>query len=624
MNPSNPIELLAPAKDADTGIAAINCGADAVYIGAKKFGAREDAGNSVEDIYTLCRYAHKYFAKVYVTLNTLLRDEEIPDAVNLIAQLHDAGIDALIIQDMGLLECNLPPIPLFASTQLHNTSAEKTAFLEKVGFERVILARELDLDRIRDIRSHTQIGLECFVHGALCVSYSGQCYLSYAIGRRSGNRGQCAQPCRRKYSLSDKNGKILSAPRHLLCLKDLNLSEYLKDLIDAGITSFKIEGRLKDTSYVMNIVSFYRQKLDLILQEMNLKKSSSGKSVIDFLPDPHKTFNRGYSRYFIRGRHKSLASWDTPKSLGEKIGRVISAAKDHFTPLPDPLPETERGSICAGDGICFFDKNQQLCGTSINKADGKKIYPEKISGIEKGVVIYRNHDHAFLSQLKKSRAVRSIEVSLILDETPDGFSLTAKDEDGISAEVCVSCQKQPADKKEQAKSAIEKQLAKFGGTEFVCAELVLNLTDSWFIPLSELNALRRNVLEKLSQARQQHRPIIKKRVIPNDAAYPETELSYSGNVLNQKAKKFYQRHGVDRIMPAAESGLDMHGKKLMTTKYCLNYELGRCNGKPPLTPALSPIGERECLYLTDEDGRKFRLDFDCVNCEMALFYEKPF
>ncbi len=357
---------------------------------------------------------------------------------------------------------------------------------------------------------------------------------------------------------------------------------------------------------------------------MNLKKSSSGKSVIDFLPDPHKTFNRGYSRYFIRGRHKSLASWDTPKSLGEKIGRVISAAKDHFTPLPDPLPETERGSICAGDGICFFDKNQQLCGTSINKADGKKIYPEKISGIEKGVVIYRNHDHAFLSQLKKSRAVRSIEVSLILDETPDGFSLTAKDEDGISAEVCVSCQKQPADKKEQAKSAIEKQLAKFGGTEFVCAELVLNLTDSWFIPLSELNALRRNVLEKLSQARQQHRPIIKKRVIPNDAAYPETELSYSGNVLNQKAKKFYQRHGVDRIMPAAESGLDMHGKKLMTTKYCLNYELGRCNGKPPLTPALSPIGERECLYLTDEDGRKFRLDFDCVNCEMALFYEKPF
>ncbi len=624
MNPSNPIELLAPAKDADTGIAAINCGADAVYIGAKKFGAREDAGNSVEDIHALCRYAHKYFAKVYVTLNTLLRDEEIPEALKLIAELHDAGIDALIIQDMGLPECDLPPIPLFASTQLHNTSAEKTAFLEKVGFERVILARELDLDRIRDIRSHTQIGLECFVHGALCVSYSGQCYLSYAIGRRSGNRGQCAQPCRRKYSLSDKNGKILSAPRHLLCLKDLNLSEYLKDLIDAGITSFKIEGRLKDTSYVMNIVSFYRQKLDLILQEMNLKKSSSGKSVIDFLPDPHKTFNRGYSRYFIRGRHKSLASWDTPKSLGEKIGRVISAAKDHFTPLPDPLPETERGSICAGDGICFFDKNQQLCGTSINKADGKKIYPEKISGIEKGVVIYRNHDHAFLSQLKKSRAVRSIEVSLILDETPDGFSLTAKDEDGISAEVCVSCQKQPADKKEQAKSAIEKQLAKFGGTEFVCAELVLNLTDSWFIPLSELNALRRNVLEKLSQARQQHRPIIKKRVIPNDAAYPETELSYSGNVLNQKAKKFYQRHGVDRIMPAAESGLDMHGKKLMTTKYCLNYELGRCNGKPPLTPALSPIGERECLYLTDEDGRKFRLDFDCVNCEMALFYEKPF
>ena len=612
-----PIELLAPAKDADTGIAAINCGADAVYIGAKKFGAREDAGNSVEDIHALCRYAHKYFAKVYVTLNTLLRDDEIPDAVNLIAQLHDAGIDALIIQDMGLLECDLPPIPLFASTQLHNTSAEKTAFLEKVGFDRVILARELDLDRIRDIRSHTQIALECFVHGALCVSYSGQCYLSYAIGRRSGNRGQCAQPCRRKYSLSDKNGKILSAPRHLLCLKDLNLSEYLKELIDAGITSFKIEGRLKDKSYVMNIVSFYRQKLDLILQEMNLKKGSSGKSVIDFTPDPYKTFNRGYSRYFIRGRHKSLSTWDTPKSLGEKIGRVISAAKDHFSIDSDK-------NLRAGDGICFFDKNQQLCGTSINKADGSKIYPEKMSGIEKGVVIYRNHDHAFLSELKKSRAVRSIEVSLILDETPDGFSLTAKDEDGVSAGVCISCQKQAAEKKEQAKAAIEKQLVKFGGTEFVCAELVLNLTDSWFIPLSELNALRRNVLEKLSQARQEQRPVRTRRIIPNDAAYPETELSYSGNVLNQKAKKFYQRHGVVRIMPAAESGVDMHGKKVMTTKYCLNYEFGRCSGKPPLTPTLSPIGEREALYLTDEDGRKFRLDFDCVNCEMAVFYEKPF
>ena len=325
------IELLAPAKNLEAGTNAIDCGADAVYIGASRFGARSSVGNSVADIEQLARYAHTYWGRVYVALNTILYDDEFPEALSLIRQLYEAGIDGLIVQDMGLLECDLPPLPLIASTQTHNVTPEKIAFLEQVGFQRVILARELNLEQITAIRAATTVELECFVHGAVCVCYSGQCYMSYASGGRSGNRGECAQPCRKAYRLKDGSGKIIGDRRYFLSLKDMNRSEYLKELIQVGVSSFKIEGRLKDSAYVKNIVSYYRRRLDSVLEECGLSKSSSGTTSIDFIPNPAKTFNRSNSSYFLKDSREQVGSLNTPKSTGECIGRIASVGKRFFT-----------------------------------------------------------------------------------------------------------------------------------------------------------------------------------------------------------------------------------------------------------------------------------------------------
>ncbi|HEX9972869.1 MAG TPA: U32 family peptidase, partial [bacterium] len=404
----NKIELLAPAKDLAVGIAAINCGADAVYVGADRFGARDAAGNSLDDIAWLTDYAHKYWAKVYVTLNTILFDNEIPSALKLISRLYNLGIDGLIIQDVGLLEHDLPPIPLIASTQMHNDSAEKIQFLEKIGFHRVILARELNFDEIQKIRQHSTIELEFFIHGALCVCYSGQCYLSYAIGGRSGNRGQCAQPCRRSYSLLDRKGNTLTADRYLLSLKDLNLSDHLEKLIQAGIASFKIEGRLKDKFYVMNVVGHYRKLLDVLMNKLALTKNSSGEVTFDFTPDPSKSFNRGFTKYFVNGRGENIAAIDSPKSIGEPIGKVVTVANQYFT------IDAEK-NFTSGDGICFFD-DEHLEGTFVNQALGNKIYPDKMKSIKPGAMIYRNHDQAFIRQLENSKTSRKISVKLQFNE----------------------------------------------------------------------------------------------------------------------------------------------------------------------------------------------------------------
>jgi 23S rRNA 5-hydroxycytidine C2501 synthase len=601
------IELLAPAKDLETGMAAINCGADAVYIGAARFGAREAGGNPLNDIETLITYAHKYWVKVYVVVNTLLRNDEIPEALKLIHQIHQAGADALIIQDVGLLECDLPPLPLIASTQMHNNTAEKVAFLEKVGFKRAILARELSLEQIGAIRAKTSIELETFIHGALCVSYSGQCYLSYANGGRSGNRGQCAQPCRLKYSLVDDSGKMLVKDSHLLSIKDLNQTDHLAELLDAGVSSFKIEGRLKDKTYVMNVVGHYRQALDILLTRRNGHKSSSGKSILDFEPDPAKTFNRGYTSYFIDGRGDPIESNDTPKMVGEPIGRVISTGRNSFMLSGDV-------ELHNGDGICFFNHYDKLMGTVINRVDRNIIFPAKMDGIEIDLRVYRNHDHAFISQLEKSKSVRKIDVSLDLSETPNGFKLVIKDEDGVSATNELVCDKIAAEKAEQARANVDKQLLKLGETEFTCTNLSVNLKQMFFIPVSGLNELRRGAVEKLREQRILRRPVESGGVLPNAVPYPEKELTYLGNVLNQKAADFYQRHGVTKIELAAENGLDMHGRKVMTTKYCLKYELGHCprEGKPAL--------ENEPLFLVDEDGRRLKLKFDCKECVMEIIY----
>jgi len=599
------IELLAPAKDLHTGIAAISSGADAVYIGANRFGAREAVGNSIVDIESLVKFAHRYWAKVYITINTLLRDDELPDAVSLIHQLYSIGIDALIIQDLGLLECDLPPIPLFASTQMHNHTRERVQFLEQVGFHRVILARELSLEEILQIKSETKIELETFVHGSLCVSYSGQCYLSWALGGRSGNRGQCAQPCRRRYRLVDKQGTLI-ADRYLLSLHDLNLTNELEDLLNAGVTSFKIEGRLKDRSYIINTVSHYRQKLDQIFEGHSFKKASSGLSNPGFIPDLQKTFHRGFTSYFIKGRGVEISSPASPKWIGEFIGRVLYINQD-FLILQDPY------ILEPGDGLTFFNELGELCGTSVNRIENQKIFVEKIKGISKGTQIFRNHDHSFLSNLDKSQPERLIDITLELSETADGYSLTAEDEDNNEGVFQIRFEKKPANLPETTRMSIEKQLLKMGGTEFRCVKLHNQTSREYFLPLSSINFLRRGALDSLRQTRHKNRPTLISTRRNNEVPFPSKSLSFEANILNSKAKNFFQRHGVVNIEAAAETGLNLHGRKVMTTHLCLRSELGVCLKNAQSTHFHEP------LSLIDENNQILQLRFNCLECVMEIY-----
>jgi putative protease len=600
---ARPVELLAPARDLECGLAAIDCGADAVYIGAPRFGAREAAGNSLETIAALVRHAHKYWARVYATLNTLLRDDEIPAARRLAWQLHDVGIDGLIVQDVGLLEGDLPPLPLIASTQMHNHTPERLAFLERVGFRRAILARELELQQIRAIRQAApRLELECFVHGALCVCYSGQCYLSYALGGRSGNRGECAQPCRKSYTLVDAEGRVIERHRHLLSLRDLNLSAELPELLAAGVSAFKIEGRLKDRTYVANVVAHYRQRLDNALRSAGARRCSSGTSRPGFIPDLAKTFNRGFTCYFLHGRGGAVASIETPKMVGESIGPVASVG-------PQDCTLHAAVELHPGDGLCFFDAQGQLRGTAVNAVRGAAVTPDKLEGIQPGTVIHRNHDHQFLSQIAKCRPQRRIAVKLSLDAR----GLAAADEDGNRAQVPLPAAAQPARDTERALETIQRQLAKTGDTEFECSQVAVELQPVPFLPLSSLNALRRAALDRLRAVREANRPRWLGGIVPNDAPFPEPELSYFGNVLNRQAEAFYRRHGVTSIEPAAESGLDLLGRRLMTTRYCLKHQFGLC---PRL---FDPEPLAEPLALLDEDGRRLELRFECADCHMEIY-----
>jgi collagenase-like PrtC family protease len=602
------IELLAPARDGPTARAAIQCGADAVYLGAPRFSAREAAGNAIAAIEEVTAFAHQYHARVYVALNTLLYDEELPAAEKMIHQLHEAKVDGLIIQDVGLLELDLPPLPLTASTQMHNATAEKVKFWEDIGFARVILARELTLDEIREIRRRTRIELECFIHGALCVGASGQCYLSYALGGRSGNRGQCAQPCRRRYSLEDTQGNTVVRDRHLLCLKDLNLSDHLEELIDAGVCSFKIEGRLKDIPYVANTVAFYRGKLDALLPRKGLRRSSSGSVRLGFPPNPAKTFQRGFTDYGLTGRAATLASLDTPKSVGEYVGTVARIEESSFV-----LDRTH--DLHNADGICFFDRQRNLAGTVVNGVDGRRVYPQKMQGIRAGQEIYRNFDHAFSRRLAHRPAERRIRLAMLLEDTPDGLVLSGSDEDGNRAHVEIAGPKQPAREKEAAQQRTAAQLTRLGNTIFECSDVQWRTQEVYFLPVSRLNAAKRQLVERLLEARQAQRPRTAGGVRRNSVPYPEKHLTYTGNVLNAQARAFYRRHGVETIAPAAESGLDLSGRMVMTTKYCLRRELGLCAERHRV-PAADP------MILVDEDGRRFELRFRCGPCGMEIFLGK--
>ena len=606
--PKKQIELLAPAKNLESGKLAINAGADAVYIGARQFGARQAARNSITDIEKLSSYAHKYWGRVYVTLNTLLYDDELEEAVQLCHQLHQAGVDALIIQDYGLLESDLPPIPLFASTQMHNHTPERVAFLEQVGFQRVILARELSLEEITNIRAVTKIELETFIHGSLCVSYSGQCALSYAIGGRSGNRGQCAQPCRHKYSLIDSHGKTLIKNSHLLSLKDLNLTDYLRDLIAAGVCSFKIEGRLKDQAYVKNIVGHYRQHLDAILPDFDLSPSSSNHVVHGFDPAPIKTFQRGYTSYFLTGQRDNITSFDTPKNAGEPIGIVTAVGTNSFS-------LNTHTQLHNGDGLTFFNQKKELMGTLVNSVNGKNIYPAKMDGIHVGTQIRRNVDRKFLKLVENSQPERKVIIKLKFSETPTGFALLAQDSDSNQAIARLSGEKIPAKKADQALVTLKRQLTRLGESDFVCNDFEIDVSQAYFFPFSTLNALRRELVDNLIAERAKNFLPMKGNVIQNDVPYPENKLTFLGNVLNNKAKTFYRKHGVTEIEPAAESGLTMNGRKVMTTKHCLKYELDACPHQK------HPVQLDEPLFLVDDTGAHLRLDFNCKDCLMEIYFE---
>ncbi|MFH1691679.1 MAG: U32 family peptidase [Candidatus Omnitrophota bacterium] len=597
------VELLSPAKNAEIGIAAINCGADAVYIAAEKFGAREDAGNTLPSIQRLIEHAHQYYARVYIALNTILRNNELEGALKIINQIYALGADGLIIQDVGLLELNLPPIPLIASTQMHNDSLEKILFLQNIGFKRVILPREFNLKQIEAIKAKTSIELECFVHGSLCVSYSGQCHLSYALGGRSANRGTCAQPCRHTYSLIDEDGKILAENKHLLSLKDLNRADHLKSLMEAGITSFKIEGRLKDISYVTNITSFYRQKLDKLIDGKDFIKSSSGRAIFDFTPNPYKTFNRGYTSYGLCDKENQIASVDTPKSLGEEIGIVAKTGDNYFT-------LSCKHDLKNGDGICFFGRNHTLKGTLVNKVKDGKIYPDKMYNLREKMPLYRNHDKAFIKMLEKSPCKRKINITFMFEEYEEGFKLTARDEDANTATFSLSTQKTKAEKKELAESAIKNQLKSLNDTIFKCVNITIRLEAIYFIPFSALNTLRRKTIENLLKEREKNQPKKSARLLVNDIPYPLKNITYLENCLNEKAKAFYNRHGAKLSEWAAESGIDMNGRRVMITKYCVKKELGLCG---------TDLGP---LYLVDENKHKLLLKFNCKECLMEVYLAK--
>jgi 23S rRNA 5-hydroxycytidine C2501 synthase len=602
MNERTALELLAPARDLECGLAALNHGADAVYIGAPRFGARAAAGNSVSDIASLITYAHKYWARVYVTLNTILYDQELEEARSLVQQLYDCGADALIIQDMGLLELDLPPIPLFASTQAHNYDVDRIRFLEHVGFQRVILARELSLRQIRDIRQATTIDLEFFVHGSLCVSLSGLCYFSQVAQGRSANRGECAQMCRLPYTLTDSRGNVLAENQHVLSLKDLNLSAYLADLVDAGVTSFKIEGRLKESSYVKNITAFYRSKLDELIEGRDsFRRSSSGTTTFFFQPDPGKTFNRGNTDYFIRGRKPDIVSLLTPKSVGKLIGTVHSIGADFFmVDGSSPLHN--------GDGVCFFNADDELTGVNINSVSGDRIIPNSMEGIHPGIVMYRNFDHEFQQQLKSDSSTRTIVVNFRFQATEGGFQLNAIDEDGVEAFSRIGHQKERARKPDAARAAIKTQLSKLGETMFTAGEIDLGTEEICFLPLGILNQLRRDCVGALETQRERLRPRQTNSILPNDIPYPSTTLDYTANIVNGKAVQFYKRHGVLEIEKGVELQSDASGKVLMTTRHCLKFQFDLCRGER---------GSAEELLLSD--GRTtYKLEFDCDNCLMKI------
>ena len=605
------IEILAPAKNLIQGIAAINAGADAVYIGAPQFGARTNATNSIEDIAEMVRYAHLFNAQVFVVINTILYDDELEICRKLIYQLYDIGIDALIIQDMAILEMKLPPIVLHASTQTNNRDPKHVKFLRDAGIKRVVLARELNLDQVKEIHEATDAELEFFVSGALCVSFSGNCYMSIANGERSANRGSCAQNCRLPYELIDGTGTTLIQTAHLLSIKDLDLSDQLPALIEAGITSFKIEGRLKDIVYVKNNTSFLRKRLDEFLENNpdKYQKASSGRTFYNFEPEMDRSFNRGYTDYFVNKRKEKIGSWDTPKSQGQFIGKVLEVKANGYV-----IENYEK--LNNGDGLYFVNSNGEADGAQVNIIVNDIVLLNVLKSISVGTTIFRNSDAEFIKMVEQERsAIRKIGVHLHFSEIHKGFRLLAIDEDGHESEMILKMEKSLANSGESVIPNIKKNLSKTGNTVFVVDEIDVQLIDNWFLPISKVNEIRRDVLQQLVEIRISQYQRETHQIIKTEHPYPVEKLDFTYNVSNQLARNFYKRHGVTEIEKAFELQWDPGKSRVMTTKYCVKYELGKCARFQRAT-----MGEKVVEPLTLKHGEiEYKLKFNCKPCEMEIW-----
>ncbi|MBO2652558.1 U32 family peptidase [Shewanella algae] len=609
----NKLELMAPAKNADFGIEAIRHGADAVYIGGPAFGARHTAGNSVEDIVRLCEFAHRYHAQVFVTFNTILLDDELEEAKRLIWAVYEAGADAIIVQDLGLLELDLPPIALHASTQMDNRVPAKVAFLEHVGFSQVVLARELSLSQIRAVAAETKMRLEFFIHGALCVAYSGQCYISEAYTDRSANRGECSQQCRMPGNLKTRQGDIIASNDHMLSLKDNNQTDNLEALIDAGIRSFKIEGRLKDLSYVKNVTAHYRQQLDAIMaRRPEFEPSSHGRCSYSFTPDPDKSFNRGKTDYFVNERKADIGDFRTPKYLGVEVGKVSKIGKDFIQVDSD-------AEFHNGDGLGFFAANYQkarlsddkLTGFRVNRAEGNTLYLKNMpKDLYVGATLYRNKDQAFEALLAKESAERTLLLDFCLSNTQTGLALTAADRHGHQATATADFEKQQAKDIGRNRESLGKHLAKLGNTDFRLGQVDLGDAEAVFVPASIINGLRRDAIAALDEVRIQGYQRPTPWVRDDSARFPQRSLTYLGNVANQKAKDFYTRHGVVSIRDAYEVRPVKGDAPLMITKHCIRYSYNMC---PKEVPGI----KAEPLEM-ELGGKQFKLVFDCHKCEMLL------
>lgn len=604
------IELLAPAKDAQTALEAILHGADAVYIGAPKFGARSAAGNELSEIERVVDVAHSYHVKVYVALNVLLHDDELQEAEQLIHQLWSIGVDALIVQDMGITRLNLPPIPLHASTQTNNRTVGKVRFLEDAGFTQVVLARELSLEQIREIRSETSIRLEAFIHGALCVSYSGQCYLSHAMSGRSANRGECAQWCRLPYDVYNDKGVLMVKQKHVLSLKDLNATAHLESLLDAGVASFKIEGRLKDVSYVKNVTAWYHERLnEIVARRQDVVRASIGIPRYEFTPNPVKSFNRGFTDYFMDKR-ASMCNLDTPKSIGEPIGVVRKVSKNNLV--------VEGSTVLNnGDGLGFFDAKGTMAGFRVNKVEGSVVYPALKPVVNVGTRLYRTFDQAFERQLEKGQSRRIIPVRVACWETRTGFAVEMADSYNHRVIKQVSVEKTVANQPQRER--VSALFVKTGQTRFEVIACDVQWSSEWFVPVSVWTSIKRDLCEALEKTIRlaYKRELI--RIHPTRHDYPEKELDYMGQVLNEASKAFFADHGVQRTEWAPERAASRQYEEattVMLNKYCLRYELGVCPRQPGYKTRLLEL-RGEPTYLMYQKKR-INLHFDCKRCEMRL------